>query len=199
MRFYTIGVDIGFRNTGVVVFEHKGDVATKIKFVEAFVITTTKTAKVPVVESDVLSTLKIAGELNNVIKHYSSGGKNIVVLSVELPHGGGKSSRALRTMSMCSSIIPVIVNTINAHVEKINVFGLYVTPSDVKFVYSGRRVKVSKEQVIAVACALLDKYNVKYKREKDFEHIADAMGALLYAIKNLDEYKEIFTMWRKTK
>ena len=175
MGAVVFGVDVGFRNTGVAVFEYNGE---EWDLIDSLLIKTAKCdkkTKVRVANDDVRCVQQIASELGKLCKKHDPK-----LFVTELPHGGGKSSIAVKSMALASGFIATFTQ-----VNRIS--GLWVTPANVKVALTGKTA-ASKLECIEGADkrypAFRDKYyNVKRGAYYNyFEHVADAAGAFVSAL-----------------
>ena len=153
-------LDIGFRNTGWVVFD-KG----KARVWGCIRTQKTKVKTDRVSDDNAYCAGVIARELKRVVED----NKCDAVIG-ELPTSGSISSRPAHQMGIALGIVAGFVEVMGLPVE-------WVTPTDVKKAVTGKR-NASKDEI-------MDRVRKKFsdcnfmKTKAEFEHIADACGVYL--------------------
>lgn len=182
MNKYLFCIDAGFTHTGMSLFKVNGG---KFILQSAHTVVTEKSNKkkqIRVADDDAERTKIIIKGMNDFIKDYE-GGK--IMAAVELPHGGARGARALRTMG-------IVTGAIVTYLEMKGWPAEYVTPTDVKIAIAGNR-KASKEVIMSKVRKMLNKYdNLLPKTKGEFEHVADSIGVFKYICENSVLFK-IFT------
>lgn len=195
---FIMGVDIGFVYTGISLFEIKRD---KLKLKEVGLIKTEKSPKKKGMRVADDNILRITHMTQEFVKFYEDnvGEENEVIVFAESPTGGSKSATASRAMGIAIAIPAVIFEMLKLPVE-------YITPREVKVAVTGKP-NASKDEIMekvakavgevvqyAVNSKSGTKYNNKYnvcdkKFGKDFEHIADSIGAVMHGKKHSQMYR----------
>lgn len=167
-----IGLDLAFRNVGVVVADHNPDKSAGLDIVHCECIQTKndpkKKARMYVAHVDVLDSQSIYTGLSELVGEYKPG-----LLVAEMPTGGSKSSRASRTMGIASGILGAFL------AEHAELPSLMVTPDQSKLELCKKKT-ASKEEMQAGIRKLFPKVSWPEAKTR-FEHIADATAALLVA------------------
>lgn len=182
MKYFIIGVDAGFRNTGLALFEIKKG---KTIFVSGIVVETKKKSgkrkNVRVADDDVEGVKKITQDLKTFIRQYVDS-DSMLIAAVEYPHGGSKSARAIRTMAL-------VTGCVAAYFEIYGIPVQHVTPAEVKEAITKNR-NATKEQIIKRVMRIIgERYNMDHIKKSKLEHFCDAVGAALWLKKYSDLYK----------
>lgn len=176
---YVIGIDAGFTHTGVVVFQAVDGRLTYICG-ETFVSEKSEKKKqVRVADDDADRIMKLILEMDKFLSE-SGCYDNEMYCVIELPSAGAQGARALRAMALITGAIVTYVTLKNIPVE-------YVTPNDVKIAVIGKKT-ASKDEIMNKIRKMLGKYELPKTKDK-FEHIADAVGAILHVRKYSQLYK----------
>ena len=156
------GVDVGFRGMGVVLAEitkHRHIKPLKWRTVE----TDTNGKFKYVIERDCANCLELFNGVSGFFHEYAILPEKVFL---ELPHGGSKSLRAARCMSLATG---VIVGWLGCN----NLMPIIVTPKEVKNVYNVS----SKEDIMEHVRK--EQPDIAWPDvSKEFEHIADAYCAI---------------------
>ena len=153
-------LDVGFRNTGWVVF-NKG----KARAWGCIRTQKTKVKTTRVSDDNAYCAGVIARELRKVVKDHSCQ-----AIIGEMPTGGSISSRPANQMGIALGVVACFVEMMDLPAE-------WVTPQSVKKVVTGKQ-NASKEQ-------MMDRIRKTFpdcefpKAKVEFEHIADAFGAYM--------------------
>lgn len=171
-----LGVDLAFRNTGLVLAKPcLADPGYTI--VATHCITTEKADKKKQIFAaidDVRCIQEVVRELQQFI-----GAENISVIFAECPNAGAKGARANRAMGIATAILATYVE-----MEKIST--LWVLPDDIKKKLCGKR-NASKEEIQSVVMKVWP--DAAWPKAKGkLEHVADAAGALIVG-RDSDIYK----------
>ncbi len=164
------GLDVGFRNTGVVLAELLPDCTYRVLDHKCF--STKKAAKkmnLYVVDDDIHSCVSMLTQLWDYTRD-----RGIDLYAVEMPTGGSRGARSARTMGIASGMIA----TYSAVCTPGTPF-LWVRPMQTKIKLCGSQ-KASKESIQEAVISAYPDYPWP-RGDKKFEHIADAMGALMVA------------------
>lgn len=122
-----------------------------------------------------------AGHMFDCIRKFIDGRK-ISLLVAEVPTGGAQSAAALKAMALANGVLGVIVKMMEG-------CPFYpVSPIKTKKMLGGS-ADASKKKVATVINAFFDTYNFP-KKQKDAEHIYDAVGALIVA-KHSTHYEQL--------
>lgn len=153
-------LDIGFRNTGWVLFgkgspRHWGCVRTA----------KTDRKIIRVSDDNAYCAQFIARALKGIVDDYGCDG-----VIGELPTSGSKGARPANQMGIALGVVASLVGVMSLPVE-------WVTPTDVKKAAVGKR-NASKEEVMDAVRRKFPKCGFP-KTKAEFEHIADACGAYL--------------------
>jgi len=162
-----LSIDVGFNNTGWVVIDELGNI------VSCGCIQTKKYSKkdISVAEDTMRRIREIASSLKSIIEKFK-----IKKVIAELPHGGGKSALAIKSMGIASGIIGSIV-------ELFNLECAWIRPSEVKRVVC-QEGETPKDVIMEFVlnkysnCEFFPRRNGIINKSK-FEHIADAICAYL--------------------
>lgn len=181
MKYYLLGVDAGFRNTGLALFEiNRG----KTQFVDGTVITTKKKAgkkkNVRVADDDVETIKKITSDLQTFIKKFVRS-NDVMLVGIEYPHGGAKGARPIRTMAMITGCLATYFELTRYPVQ-------HVTPSEVKEAITKKTSATKEEIILRVMRIIGERHKIKI-RDTKLEHFCDAVGAALWVKKYSDIYK----------
>jgi Holliday junction resolvasome RuvABC endonuclease subunit len=185
-----IGMDIGFRATGVSHFEvwnQNGKV--RLNFISGIVIVTAKDKdkkNARVSDTDVQACKHIVKALDdymetNQIKRQKS------FCACEFPTGGARGARANRTMGMATGLLI-------GYLESQKIFIIEtVTPKEVK-IAATENSKASKNEVIKAimkkrAIYKHRKYINKIIHKNLMEHFCDSIGAAIHVVKHSDLFK----------
>lgn len=165
--------DIGFANTGYVIFDNKKPIACGV-------IKTEKTTKKNTRVSDDHSarSIVLAKNIDDLIYNYEIEG-----IIGELPSGGAQNARAMAFMMSAISIISSVGALCDLPME-------WATPTDVKKAVTGKRSATKEEMMLRISQKFEFKIIKKKKRidyitpfgkfpKGQFEHIADAFGVYL--------------------
>lgn len=171
-----LALDIGFSHTGWSVWERG-------KLLDFGCIHTEKSKKksARVADDNAARCAKLARELNGLIDEFIVQG-----IVGELPSGGAQSAAAIKHMAMASGVVAAVAVSRDIPVE-------WATPTDVKKAITGKR-SATKNEIMDRVCSRLkgerdEKPHGRGKRvrytlpgfptvgPKDFEHVADSMGA----------------------
>jgi Holliday junction resolvasome RuvABC endonuclease subunit len=156
------GIDIGFRNSGIVIFDVDGD---QMKYVASACISPKKPKKakyVALADADMLKQSALA--ITDMLRKY-----NVQRVSFELPTGGALSARANRGLAFATCMcvyIPLLLNIESS----------FVTPREVKLAATGDQW-AEKDAVIAAVAQLFPEV-LDHPKTKQ-EHIADAAGVAM--------------------
>lgn len=159
-----LAIDIGFRNTGLALFE---DTPGGIRLIETHCITTDhikKSKRASVALVDMEKTLYLAKQLGTYMSE-----RHVPWVVVELPTGGAKNSRAVRCMGMASAIIGTLVATLGCGAE-------WTTPREGKLAATDKPDAEKDEMMEAVGKMFPAITSIPKCRR---EHIADACAAML--------------------
>lgn len=195
MKKYLVGVDVGFRASGLTIFDFSSG---KLKIVDSLLIQTQKNSKkknVRVSDEDVECIKKITSDIDSFFNKHNLK-KSICLVGAEYPHGGAIVSRAARTMAMATAVFATYFQLNGITVE-------CVSPGDVKMAISNSATATKKHQMLVVAKFLNAKVEKKYTKRsvnykftlkgkvyrKNFEHIADSVGAAIHVVKYSDLFK----------
>jgi len=175
MPAVVLGIDVGYCNTGLLTFTFEDGkwVASRGKVIS----TSSEKKKRNLYAAD--DTIRRIGELVRGVRSEFEEVRPAAI-AVELPHGGGQSASAIKSMGIATAIVACIV-------EFTNTPAAYVTPTMVKVALTGKKA-ASKEECIAgfakvypdIASCFTSKRS-KSGYDGKFEHIADAGGAFLAA------------------
>jgi Holliday junction resolvasome RuvABC endonuclease subunit len=163
------GIDIGFSNMGISIFEVKNQTMEYLDS-ECFRSKKAKKSKDYVSLQDVARIEFIMfGTMNFLRMH------NPELVIIELPTGGAKSSRAARALGIATCMcvdIPVMLKCKH----------IYVSPRDVKKITTGDE-NAEKDAIIKAVGILFPDF-LKHKPWKH-EHIADSIGCVMAKLKDL--------------
>jgi Holliday junction resolvasome RuvABC endonuclease subunit len=171
-----LGIDCGFTHMGMVFVN-----PYNMELIDALVMVTKKEKRrvnVRVSDDDSERMKYIVRGMDEIIKRYDG---NDIFAVLEAPSGGSKSARANRAMGI-SSAIPITICTLLEIPFEI------ITPREVKDAMTNDP-NASKEKMMRTA---LDKFpDVKYfmKPKHRFEHICDALGAVMHVKRNSELFK----------
>jgi len=154
-------LDIGYANTGAVVIDITPSGYGGIVSAECF---TTKPVKSKTMRYAV-SAVRGCKELYVWLKTFFG----ISVVGVELPHGGGKSAKAVRAMAYATAVVACLEATWK------DIPFVYVSPEDAKFALCGSK-RASKEDMVEAARVRYSTYGGFPEAKNKMEHIADAIG-----------------------
>ena len=164
-----LGVDIGFRSTGLALFDTDGDTPLLMK-TECIQPKKDKDRKKKYVAiADMEHLVKMVRGLEIFIDGWRV--KDIVV---ELPTGGARSSRAVRLMGMASAMIATIVVLKGLNVK-------WLTPKQIKQAACGKD-SAEKDEIMAEMGKLYPSINTIPKCRR--EHIADAIACFIASRKD---------------
>jgi len=172
-----IGVDLGFRHTGLVAASPSKEVVYGYEILGHTCVHTQKADKklgLYVAQDDVSQCQLMFAGVMKFIKEYDPKG-----VVAELPSAGAKGARANRGMGIATGVIGSVASALNLPF-------VWVTPADSKVVLCGLRNASKDDMMNKVKQMYPDAGWPKVKNE--FEHIADAVGALMVAKKS-DIYK----------
>jgi len=172
-----LSLDVGFKNTGWVIFHNK-----ELKGLG--IIQTEKADKkgVRIADDNSDRAQLIGKELNNIINAYKVEG-----IIGELPSGGSQNAKASNQMGIATGVVSTVVVLKELPCE-------WCTPTDVKKVVTGKR-SATKDEIME---NISEQFNFKVIEQGNrtvfetpfgkfnkgkFEHIADAFGTYL-ALKN---------------
>lgn len=162
---YTICIDIGFRFTGVVVYD---DLERNIRFTGCIRVKPRK--RDSKAQSHLEECQLLADKLDHTLKTFPNSR-----VIVESPSGGGKSSIAVKAMA---SSVAILASVCRLHETPITL----VTPLDIKRLVRAKGAVTKEEVQELVENKLTDigfKYPYKYAWCKD--HVADAGAVLIVA------------------
>ena len=168
-------LDAGFANLGYAVVD-PNSVKKPFEVLETGVIKTARD-----------NTLPTAHDSSNRVTELFRGLKNIVYrhevncICAEYPHGGAKSSSAIKAMCFASAVISCFAES-----EKIKL--RIVSPLEVKKTIRPKG-KVEKEEIMANVSKIFPDYSFP-KTKNQFEHIADAISVGL-ALKKTGEWSNL--------
>lgn len=165
------GIDIGFRNTGVSIFDvDRGSM--KLIDSECFRSKKVKGSKDYVAEQNAHSIREVLVPVVKFIRDYK-----VQMLVIELPTGGAKSSSAARALGIATCM--AVALTMLAGCEY-----MYVAPRDVKIATTGDQY-AEKNDIIK---AMETKFPgiLKHKKGKR-EHIADSIGCVIARLNAISE------------
>jgi Holliday junction resolvasome RuvABC endonuclease subunit len=172
-----MALDVGFRNTGVAIMQHRGG---KWLPIHVECIRTKKSDKksgIRVADDNIRCTQDIYRRLMELAKD-----NDIAGVVAETPSAGGKSSRAVLAMGLASATVACVVESLGLPAE-------WVTPRESKIALAGSAT-ASKEEMKESAARTWPTTTKNYKRHKTsgrlpgtYEHIADAL-ATFEAAKN---------------
>jgi len=166
-----LSLDVGFRNTGWVVFDLDG------KIVDCGVLMTEKNKKhIRVADDYATRAAKLAIGLKNIVLKYE-----IKLVVGELPVGGAQSARAMIQMGMANAVVAAVCAILDIPAD-------WATPNEVKLAVCGKR-SATKDEMMEQVCKLYPSYQFP-KQKNQFEHIADAVGAYL-ALKDISSLMKI--------
>lgn len=155
-----LSLDVGFRNTGWVVFDNKKPVACGCIQTEKSKHKLARNA-----DDNARRSAEIARHLKNIILEY-----NVKGIVGELPSGGAQSAKAMAQMALATGVVSAVASVLELPVS-------WTTPNSVKLATTGKRSAEKVEVMEAV------KKRYEYfefpKQVGVFEHIADACGAYL--------------------
>lgn len=198
MAKIVMGLDVGFVNMGCVAFEL--NVGGGLDLKDCCVISTEKSnAKLNIRQAD--DDVRRSRELTKgLVSFYQNnvGMSDKVLVVTEFPHGGAQGARPNRTMGMATGIVATFIEIFQDLNDN-------VTPQQTKIGMTGMK-SASKKEVMDNAVLFLCGdpkmktnnrgktewyYYVDQKvfREDVFEHIADAVGAVVYSRDNSDLYR----------
>lgn len=161
-----LAVDIGFRSTGLALFEITKDGYT-LKYVRCCSPKQRKKTKHDYVAvMDAQQVMQMASEIILFIRI-----NNVERMIVELPSGGAKSSRAVRLMGMASAMIATISTFFDIPIE-------FFTPREIKMAAVGKP-KAEKDEIMDAMSKLFPILVGIPKCRK--EHIADACACMIAA------------------
>jgi len=170
-----IGVDPSFRNTGFAVMDFTDN---GLELVHHGVIRTKKAVKkrgVRVADDDVENIMHIVRDLHRMIDEYKPA-----AMIVELPSSGGKSALAVKSMAFATSFMGSVAEYEGIPTE-------WLTPAMIKKFVTGVN-NGSKEEiqnfVLKKFPELKPVYASKGTPVDVFEHVADAIAAILTAESN---------------
>ena len=171
-----IGVDLSFRNTGLVI---AAPTHTELGYdlLEVANVKTEKAAKkkaLYVAQDDIQEAQALCKGIMDFIQSYDA-----TAVVVELPTAGAKGARANRCMGMASGIIASIASETGLPF-------IWIQPEDSKMAFCGKK-NAGKDDMMKRAQELWP--TAPWPKNKgDLEHVADACAALLVARKS-DIYK----------
>jgi Holliday junction resolvasome RuvABC endonuclease subunit len=189
-----IGIDAGFRNFGISIVDVTDN---KFDILYAETITTKRENKkrnIKVVNDDVISIKHTLDNFREAVDKYCRVHDKILV-AAELPVAGAKSSLAAKGMAYATCMV-------TAFVTLYDIPAIWVEPRDVKRITSNKdnaskmfvmcnvvhrlggdfkHVEGSKHQYIF-------SIDDEYYTEKEWEHIADSIGAIWHA-QTTEQYK----------
>jgi len=188
---YAVGMDLAFTNVGVALFTLNK--SNKLKFKDCRVISTVKNSKGRVSDDNIARIIYIIKELNIMFKvNKINLSKDKVFFACEFPFGGARSQKAVQGMSL-------ITGAIATYIEIHNLQFVNIAPIETKSAIYGRKLKpveqktVDKKYIVKKVMQGLSKYknyiNLVIDKKAKLEHFCDAVGALLWAKNNTDEYK----------
>lgn len=160
-----LAIDIGFKNTGLALFEDKP--GCELKLLETHHIGTDhikKLRKESVALSDMAKTMHLSKELGAYIS-----AKCVRYVVVELPTGGARSSRAVRCMGMASALMGALIVSMGCGAE-------FTTPREGKLAATDNP-DAEKDEMMAAMGEMFPAINSIPKCRR--EHIADACAAML--------------------
>lgn len=157
------GVDIGFRNTGVSVFDVEGKT---LVFKDSACFSGKKTkAKEYVAIKDAKQTYDVLTRTESFIQQHK-----VQLMIIELPTGGARSSRAARGLGIATCMAVALP----MHLACPTIF---VTPRDVKIATTGNP-EAEKKDIIEAVSKLFPEI-LKHPVTKQ-EHVADSVGCVLH-------------------
>jgi len=172
-----IGIDTGFANTGLVAAENN-DTCYKVR--GWYMCKTEKESKkrnIFVASDDVRRVQESVRAVKEFVRQH-----NPKAVAIELPTAGAKGARAHRDMGVATGSIATIV-------ELLSLPAVFVTPTDVKVAVTGKK-SASKDVIMETIRSIYT--DVEWPKTKGkFEHVADAMGALMAA-----QHSELFKLVR---
>lgn len=160
---HLIGIDVGFANTGIVVFDTKSK-----KFVYSATVTTKQDKK----RSTVVDIYQRIHETMSVLYRLTKQFPTSHIVA-EMPTGGGQGAIPLRAMAAATGAIAAFMSCQNLTLNM-------VTPTQTKRLVKPKG-KVSKEEVQEYVEERLSRFDFFYSSDTKAikEHIADAAAALL--------------------
>lgn len=180
MEVNVVGMDVGFRKTGLTVFRLGPRTDTLIKAIT--LESEFERTKNPAAEDDFVCVLNILPKIDEILDHYNARG-----LFAEIPHGGGQGARALRCMGLATGWAAALLHYRNiafefftpGQVEK--QIGIYMGPNEVKALglKKGEATKYKKERIQQVVMAAFPSFTHWPKRKELAEDSYDSAAAFL--------------------
>ena len=170
-----LAIDIGFKNTGLALFEYEP--GHPLKLLETHHIGTDhikKPKKFSVALVDMDKTMYLSKEIGAYIS-----AKYVRYVVVELPTGGARSSRAVRCMGMASALMGALIVALGCGAE-------FTTPREGKLAATDKP-DAEKDEMMSAMGAMFPAINGIPKCRR--EHIADACAAMLAYKKRQEEKK----------
>ena len=191
-RQIIIGMDAGYRNFGISIVDVTDtDDIKKFKFIHLETIVTKRENKkfnIKVATDDVFSIMHTLNRIREIIDD-NCDLTDKMLIAAEIPTGGSQSSIAAKSMGFATAMT-VAISVLY------DIPAIYVDPRDVKSVVTGRE-NASKIFIMSTL-ALHFGGNFKLKKgtknkylfmfngnefhSNEFEHIADSIGAIMYAV-----------------
>lgn len=157
-----LALDIGFRNTGWVLFQGAQPIECGcIQTVNnEFKLSKSKYKKI---QDNIKCSIELAFAFDKLLVKYTPD-----LIIGEMPTGGGKSSTAIIQMHLAGSIIALIAKMRDIPCE-------WTTPKDGKIVLTGNKF-AKKDDMMDAVRALYPTFDWP-KTKKVFEHVADSVAA----------------------
>lgn len=166
-----LALDVGFTNTGWVVFDGQSPIDCGVIATEKNEADLPK-SKYRITDDNTGRCQRIANQLASVISKYA-----VKAIVAELPTGGSKSSSAATKMAMATAVVATVV-------ELMNVRHIWTTPISGKKALCSNK-GATKDEMMDAARAMFPDFKWPKTKTK-FEHIADAIGSFLSAQKDLN-------------
>ncbi len=158
-----VGVDPGFRNTGLSAFRLEGE---KMTFIDSACVSSKKNKKdkryVSVKDAEVIRAM-----VNWMVVFIQNVKADLVV--VELPPGGGQSASASRSLGISTTVCALLDQLCGRPV-------IFVTPRDVKEAATGDK-EAEKDAIIDAVTKRFPQISAHKKTKQ--EHVADSVGCVL--------------------
>lgn len=165
-----ISLDIALKNTGWSVFDSGA-------LLKCGVIITEKSSdpKVKVADDNMRRVMQLGKDLKTIVNEF-----NIKAIIGELPHGGGKSARAVTQMALASG-------SIGGLVAWSEIPSKFCDPSSGKIKLVGSR-SASKDEMIEAVRTIYSSFGGFPKQKGLMEHIADSI-AVYHVLETTDIVK----------
>jgi len=199
MRKYIIGIDVGFKATGISIYDTQLKKIVKAKSVftpdnkknniPEFVVYSKSDSKQnwmnkrsKVSEDLFFKSMELYKRVYKILNAYN---RQTIAYIIEVPAGGAKSSTAARAMGLSTGIIASVIEMMCI---QYGIVSFPVTNMDVKRIVG--KGAVTKKDVIAKIQKLL-KIRLDRLPQYKAEHIADACACIIHGLNNIPDLQTI--------